>query len=299
MENIRITFLGTGGAIPTKKRNHPSILVSLKNESILLDCGEGTQRQFKQANLSASQISKILISHRHGDHTFGLPGLLRTLAMQNYRRTLQIFGPSGTSNLIKQISDLIRGHEKINLDVKEISGKFLNEKNYSIEASPMQHDTPCNAYSITLKDKIRLDKKKLKKLGLPNSPLIKKLQEGKSIKHNGKTISSKSVSYIEKGKKITYIADTTYNENAVKLAKNSDIVICESTFLEKDAERAKDYKHMTAKQAATIAKKSKSKKLVLFHISQRYEKDFSPILKEAKSVFKNTMLSHDLMSLEI
>ena len=217
MKEIKITFLGTGDAIPTKKRNHTAILVSFKNENILIDCGEGTQRQFKIANLSHSKIDRILISHHHGDHVLGLPGLFQTLAMRDYKKTLKIYGPKGIKRYISIIEELIKGFN-INTNVKEVSGKFIDEKEFYIQSTPMSHGTPANAYSIILKDKIRLNKSKLKKLKLPNSPILKKLQEGKDITYKGRKIKFKSVSYIEKGKKVTFVLDTAYNENAIRLA---------------------------------------------------------------------------------
>ena len=298
-ERIKITFLGTGDAIPTKKRNHSAILVSFGKENILIDCGEGTQRQLATARIPRPKITRILISHRHGDHTLGLPGLFQTLAMKNYNKTLKVYGPKGIKRLVSLIEELIRGFN-IPLQVKEVSsGIFINEKEFYIEAKPMSHGTPANAYSIVFRDKIRLDKSKLKKLKLPHSPLLKKLQEGKSIVFKGKKIKAKDVSYIQRGKKITIVMDTKYNENAVKLAKDSDLLITESAFLEKDSVRAREYNHMTTKQAATIAKKSKSKKLVLTHVSQRYEKSLPEVLKEAKKTFKNTVLVKDFDSITI
>lgn len=292
MENITLNFLGTGSAIPTKRRNHVGILVSFANENILVDCGEGIQRQFRIAELSPSKLTKILITHHHGDHILGLPGLFQTLAMQDYSKTLKIYGPKNITHYIRLIEELIRGFN-ISLKVEEVSGKFLNEKNYFIESAEMHHGVPANAYSIVLKDRVRLNKSKLKKLKVPNSPIIKELQQGKDIVVNGKKIRAKDVCYIEKGKKITIVLDTSYNENAVKLAKNSDLLICESDFMEKDYEKAKEYLHLTAKQAAQIAKKSNSKRLVLIHLSQRYDANPKEVEKEAKKVFKNTKIARD------
>ncbi len=298
METINLTFLGTGDAIPTKSRNHTAILVNLLNECILVDCGEGTQRQLKIAGLSMSKITKILITHWHGDHILGLPGLLQTLAMNNYSNTLEIYGPKGTKYNLEIIKKLIKEFN-IKLKIMEVSGKFIDNKKYSIEAQAMVHGTPTNAYSIKLKDKIRFNKSKLKKLKVPNSPLLKKLQDGKDIVINGKKIKANSVTYKEKGKKLTFIFDTRFNNNAINLAKDSDFLITESTFLSADEKKAHEYLHLTAKEAATIAKKSNSKKLILTHISQRYERNLSVIEKEAKTIFKNTIIARDFDSIEI
>ena len=163
----------------------------------------------------------------------------------------------------------------------------------------MSHGTPTLAYSFTIKDKLRLDKKKIKKLKLPNSPLLAKLQSGEDIIFNKKKVKAKDVTYKEEGKKLAIILDTSMNANIEKIAKNSDLLITESTFLDKEAEKAKEYKHLTAKQAAEIAKKAKAKKLILTHISQRYEHNLPEVEREARKVFKNTLVVKDLDSVEI
>src|SRR3989344_3427290 len=168
MEKLKITFLGTSNAIPTQKRSHTAILINYKNENILVDCGEGTQRQFKIAHISPSKLTKILITHWHGDHFFGLPGLLQTLAMNDYKRKLDIYGPRGTKYfiyLLKKIANIA-----VNLDVHEVSGKFFENSEFFIQGAQMKHDIPTLAYSFAIKDKRRLDKKKIQKLKLPNTP---------------------------------------------------------------------------------------------------------------------------------
>jgi len=226
MEEIKITFLGTGSAMPTKEHNHPAILASFANENILIDCGEGTQRQFRIAGLNPMKITRIFITHWHGDHILGLPGLFQTLALSDYRKTLKVYGPKGTKRFIELIQELIFDFH-IDIEVHEVSGRFINENTFFAETAEMHHGTPANAYSITLKDRIKLDKKKLKKLKLPNSPLIGQLAAGKDVIFKGKKIKAKNVVYIDKGKKITFVMDTSYNTNAIELAKNSDILIAE------------------------------------------------------------------------
>jgi len=298
MEKIYLTFLGTAGSIPTKSRNHIAMLLSYKSENILIDCGEGTQRQFKLASLSPSKISKILLTHWHGDHTLGLPGLLETLSMSEYNKNLEIYGPKGTTenlSLMNKLMKFYKQYQKYKITVKEVCSKtVLETPEYIIEALPMSHGTPSLAYSFTIKDKLRLNKEKLKKLKITSPKDMQALSKGKSIKYNNKTLSPKSLSYIEKGRKITFILDTLPNPNTLKLAMNSDLLIVESTFAEEETEIASKYKHLTASQAAQIAKKSNSKALILTHISQRYEQSTPRLLKEAKSIFKNTKIAEDL-----
>ena len=299
MQKLDITFLGTGNAIPTEKRNHTGILVSFANENILFDCGEGIQRQFKIAKISPSKLTRVFITHWHGDHILGLPGLFQTLAMSNYQNTLKIYGPKGTNRFISIIKELLM-HINIKLEIHEMSsGTAIENKDFKIEASEMSHGTPTLAYSLILKDKIRLNKAKIKKFKLPNSPLLGKLQEGKDIVFNKKTFKAPQFTYKEKGKKITIILDTKMNNNALHLSKDSDLLITECTFSESERDKASEYNHLTAKDAATIAKKSKSKALIITHISQRYEHDLSRIEKEAKKTFKNTKVVQDLDQIQL
>jgi ribonuclease Z len=300
-EKIELTFLGTGSAVPTARRNHPSMLLKYKEENILFDCGEGTQKQIRIAKLNPCKITRILLTHWHGDHIFGLPGLLQTLAMSNYSKTLKVYGPRGTKHYMDLYKNLyLRKGEELKLEIHEIdSGIIINEKEFEIIAEQMSHDAPCLAYSFIIKEKNRLDKKKLKKLKLPeNFPLIGELVKGNTIEYNKKKIDGKKLVYKEPQRKITYVLDTRMNERAITIAKDSDVLICESTFSKMEGEVAKDYAHLTSEQAAEIAKKSKSKKLILTHLSQRYENP-KMILKEAKKVFKETRVAEDFDILKI
>jgi ribonuclease Z len=297
---IDITFLGTSQAIPTAKRNHTSILLQYSGENILFDCGEGTQRQFRKARLNPCKITRLFITHWHGDHILGLAGLLQTLLLNGYSKTLYIYGPRGTKNDLHQLIDLLVPYNKIPLVVQEVSeGKVLETKDFYVESFPMKHGIPCNAYAFVEKDKIRLDRAKLKKLKLPNSPIIGELVKGKDIEVEGKKIKSKDVVYHEKGKKVAIILDTALIENCHKLAKNSDLVISEAVYLNDEAELAALHEHLTAEQAGEIAKKADAKKLYLSHLSQRYDGNEKLLLKESKKKFKNTFIAEDLMQIRI
>ncbi len=298
----KITFLGTGQAIPTAKRNHTSILLSYDNENILFDAGEGAQRQMRKARTNPSKITRIFITHWHGDHVLGIPGILQTLKLSKYNKTLYIYGPKGTKKFMKLIMSMFVKVGKIKIQIKEITtpGIILETSKFKITTEKMFHGTPTLAYSFIEKQKLRLDKNKLKKLKLPaRSPLLKKLAQGKNIKIKGKTIKASSLTYKQASKKITIILDTKENKNAYKLAKNSDLLICESTYSNAEKDLASKYKHLTSAQAANIAKKSKSKKLILIHLSQRFEKNDEKVLQQAKKVFKNTTIAKDLDKIEI
>ncbi|MBD3252397.1 ribonuclease Z [Candidatus Pacearchaeota archaeon] len=299
-EKIHLTFLGTSSAIPTATRNHTSIFLRYKSENILIDCGEGTQRQLRKAKINPLKINKILITHLHGDHVFGLPGLFETLGLNNYNKTLLIYGPRGIKKFIKNIIRNFIFTEKIKIQVKEVNGKFIDTEDFEITAMKLKHNSICNGYFFKEKNKLRIDKKKLKKLKLPGSSEIAKLKKGKNIKINKKTIKYKDLTYPEKGRKISFILDTQKCQNIKKLIKDSDLAVIESTFLDSlDKNKVKERMHLTARQAAELAKSSKVKKLILTHLSQRYEYKEKLVLKEAKKYFKKTEIAKDLMSITI
>ncbi|MGV8152428.1 MAG: ribonuclease Z [Candidatus Nanoarchaeia archaeon] len=298
---IPITFLGTGQAVPTAKRNHTSMLLSYKDENILVDCGEGTQRQIRIAKINPCSITKILITHWHGDHILGLPGLLQTLVLNNYTKELNIYIPEGTRYHFDMIFKMFVFTGSINVKVHEVKGKFFENKDFELHAVTLEHGTKCNGYIFEEKDKLRIDKKKLKKLKIKreDEKKLSELSKGNDIELNGKKIKAKDLTYFEKGKKISFVFDTKKTKNIDCLAKDADVMIIESSYSEKDIELANEYNHMTATQAANIAKKQGTKMLILTHISQRYSQDESIILKEAKKEFKNTILAHDFMRVEI
>ncbi|MBS3155041.1 ribonuclease Z [Candidatus Woesearchaeota archaeon] len=295
---MKITFLGTSAMQPTKERNLSAILLNYENENILVDCGEGTQRQFRLIDLKPTKITKILISHMHGDHIFGLPGLIQNLEVNNYNGMLEIYGPKGIKeffNFLFKLGVFKKLKYKI-IEIKE--GIICKEKNFMIKASKLNHYGLCYGFEFLEKDKRKINLDYLKKFGLKQHPIIKNLQQGKSIIWEKKKIDVNKATTLIKGKKIAFVLDTVYCNNCLKLAKDADLVISEATFTDDLREKAKEYKHLTAKQAAEIAKKSKAKKLVLTHFSQRY-KDINDVLKEAKSVFKETICAEDFLEINL
>jgi ribonuclease Z len=296
---MEITFLGTACMQPTKERNHTAILLSYGSEGILLDCGEGTQRQLKICGFKPSKITKILISHWHGDHVFGIPGLLQTIASSEIDRVIDIYGPKGSK---KYIGHMFRGfaeRENDNFKMYEIKKKkFFEAEDYYLEAVELEHGIPCLGFNFVEKDKRKIKVEYVKKLGIPDGPLLGELQRGKNVNWKGKTVRADDATFIVKGRKISYISDTMTCENAVKLAKDADILISESSFTSEHKEKADEYKHMTARDAALIANSANAKQLILTHFSQRY-KNVSEIEDDAKAVFQNVRLAYDCMKVSI
>lgn len=300
MENIKIVFLGTGSAIPTLSRNHNSIYFRYKERNFLVDCGEGTQRQMRKAKLNLCKITDILITHVHGDHIFGLPGLLHTMSKSEYNKKLAIYCPKNSGKIIKKFLESAGVHE-IELNIKEVIGKFIENKNFSISSLELEHDVPCNGYIFEEKDKLRINKKKLLKYNIKGED-IAKIAEGNNIYLNNKKIRYNELTYKEKGRKISFVFDTKICSNVGKLVKDSDLAIVEGVFLGSEEEGKKmseKYKHLTLEDAAKLCKKNKVKKLIISHISQRYEFKEKLLLKELKKHFKNSDIATDFMTIEI
>ncbi|MFH1210209.1 MAG: ribonuclease Z [archaeon] len=294
---MEIIFLGTSGMQPTRERNLFSVLLRYKSENILIDCGEGTQRQLRIANMSSTKITKLLITHLHGDHINGLPGFLQNLNANEYNKELEIYGPIGLKKIMSHILSIAEVNIKLKvIEIKE--GLFFKNDDFVLESKRLSHSCLCYGYSFIENDKRRINLNYTKKYGLIKHPLLGELQKGKDIVYNGKKIKVKDSTIIVKGKKITLITDTKYCENAIKLARDSDILISESTFLNDLKETALRFKHLTSRDAALIAKKAKAKKLILTHFSQRY-KDLRDMEKEARKVFRNTVTAKDFMKINL
>jgi len=306
-EKIKITFLGTAGAIPTAKRGHTAILLKYRKENILVDCGEGTQRQFRLARLNPNKITRLLITHWHGDHTLGIPGLLQTLSFNNYKKTLFIYGPKGIRNHIKNVlrafpSIMINDvNSNIKLKIIEVDqeGIFFEAEDFYLEAAKMTHGTPANAYSFVKKGQLRIDKKKLKKSKLPFGKHLQRLKQGQDIRYKGKKYLAKNLTFVEGRKKISFVMDTSVNNRIATFVKDSDLLVIESSYSHELVDLAREHKHLTVKQDAEIAKKAKVKKLILTHLSDRYEKNPEKILSEAKKIFRNSHLVKDFDVIEV
>tara|TARA_Y100000310_G_C20699605_1_gene828510 strand:- start:2530 stop:3420 length:891 start_codon:yes stop_codon:yes gene_type:complete len=296
---MELQFLGTSAMVPTSKRNHTSIFIKYKSHNILVDCGEGTQRQLKIAKIPLPSITMILITHWDGDHILGIPGLIQSIAASQYTKTLKIFGPKGTKSFYEKLASLFNLKNKIKVEVQDVSSqKFFENEDFFLESLPVNHTQPSICYNFNEKDKRKVIKSKMKKLKVPQGPLIGKLVANKSIVVNGKTITPNQITEIKKGKKITCVLDTKNIPSLPKFAKNADVLVCESTYLSDLEDRASKYKHMTALQAAQVAKKANVNQLILTHFSARY-KDSSPLEIEAKSIFKNTKAAEDFLKINI
>lgn len=267
---------------------------------MLFDCGEGTQRQFIYGNVSPMKISKIFISHYHGDHILGLPGLLQSMSFRGREKKLTIYGPEGIEIIREAI--LALGYCKIDfpLEFVEIATGIVEETDeYIIRSQNVIHNVPSLAYSVEEKKKPRFLREKAIELGVPVGPDFGKLHNGEEVEINGRIIKPEQVlGEPRKGIKITYSGDTIPCEEMIRLAKDSRLLIHESTYVTQDKDKAEEHFHSTSADAAFIAKESNSEELILTHISTRYT-ETDEILKQAKEIFENTRLAKDLMKIEL
>src|SRR3989338_3351196 len=206
---MQIIFLGTSSMVPTKERNHSSILLSHGSENILVDCGEGTQRQLKIAGIKLTKITRILISHWHGDHVLGLPGLVQSMSSSGYQKTLHIYGPEGTKKLIEKMFEVFGFDKKFELNVIEVkSGKFFENDEFILETGQLEHNIETFGFRLEEKGKRKINIGFVKKLGIPEGPLLGRLQDGKSIIWEGKKIDAEKATSLVKGKSVAIITDT-------------------------------------------------------------------------------------------
>jgi len=302
MTQLQLIFLGTGGSWPSIKRNVTSIAMKRGGEIILFDCGEGTQRQFQKSELSYMQIKKIFITHFHGDHFLGLPGLIQTMQLNDRELPLHIYGPEGIHELVHDLLSLGYFKAKYEIISHEVSDKdVIDFDEYAIHVMKVSHGVPSVAYCLDEKQRPgKFDKPKALALKIPEGPLFSKLQKGQDIiLENGKKITPDMVLGPKRpGRKIVYSGDTRPIESMISFAENADVLIHEGTFDENLGDLAYQYGHSTVSEAAEIAKKSCVKKLFITHISPRYI-DVKELNEIAESIFENVIIPNDFDSFTI
>jgi len=295
---LRITFLGTAAAIPTKERSLPAIHVGHSKTSILLDCGEGTQGQMVKAGIAVVKLDAIFISHLHGDHYYGLPGLIDTLCLQQREEKLVVYGPQGIQKMAEQMLPLGKDKLTFDLQIKEIGNESLFKiKKLNVRTCHSNHVEASIAIRLETDRKYgKFNSKLADELGIGLGPERQKLIEGKEIIHNGKTITPEMlVGPKTDGKSVVYTGDTGPSEEIVELAKDADVLIHESTFL--DPKKAEEGGHSTPLDAANTARKANCKQLILFHISHRHKPE--EVLEIAQKEFPNVSVAEDFMRIEI
>ena len=297
---MEITFLGTSSAVPSKQRNHAGIIIKHFKDTLLFDCGEGTQRQLTYAKISPMKINKIFITHFHGDHVLGLAGLIQSMGFRGREEDLDIYGPKGLGKIINAAFKIGYFQLNYNINIHEIGeGIVVETDEYIIRSIIAEHNIDNISYSVYEKKKPRFLREKAIELGVPVGPAFGKLHNGQEVEVNGKVIKPEQVlGPPREGKKVTYSGDTRPCEKLIELARNSDVLIHEATYEYADLDKAIEHCHSTSKEAAEIAKKANVKLLALTHISPRYMTDIN-IKNEAREIFENTVVVSDFTEIDI
>lgn len=298
--SLQVVFLGTAAGVPTLHRGLPSVLVKREGEQFMFDCGEGVQRQMLFAHENLGKKMRIFITHMHGDHVLGIPGLMQTMALLNREKKLDIYGPPRIYDFLSAVKETVPFGLTFPIEIHEIekAGVVFEHEKYSIETIESRHAIKSLAYAYVEKPRPgKFHPEKAEALGIPEGPQWGKLQHGENVRLSKRLVKPEDVMESpRRGRKIVYTGDTRPFKLLEKFASGADLLIHESTLTDELALRAKEYGHSTASQAARTARNAKVKQLVLTHISQRY-KETSRIAKQARKIFKKTIIAEDFMRL--
>ena len=298
---MKLVFLGTSASLPTEKRGLSCICLKRDGEILMFDAGEAAQISYMKSGLGWNKKMKLFVTHLHGDHCIGILGLLQTMSMQNRTETLEIFGPSGIDEFIAaniKVLNLRLSFPILITVIKE--GKIFEDEKILMHACKANHSVTAFSYLFEEKDKSgKFNIEKAKELGIPKGELWNKLQNGNKVTINEKIISPDQVLGEKRpGKKIGISGDTMPTKELEKFFDGCDYLVFDSTFLDKERQRAQDTCHSTAKQAATLGKNAKVKNLILTHFSARY-KDEIGHLNEAQEIHDSVIAARDLLEIEI
>jgi ribonuclease Z len=294
-----LIILGCSSQQPTRKRNHGAYLLRWNEEGLLFDPGEGTQRQFIFANVSPTSVTRIFVSHFHGDHCLGLGSMLMRLNLDKVQHPIHCYYPASGKKYFDRLRYGTMYHETITVVEHPVSEPGIVEDNgkFRIEAAFLDHGVDNLAWRITESDRRKFDREKLKTNHIEGLK-VRELEEKKEITIHGRTIFLEDVSWMQKGDAIAVISDTRPCPSALEIAREAKLLLCESTYLEDHRDLAEKHYHLTARQAAQIAKEAGVEKLILTHFSARYlnVKDFE---NEARTIFPNVEAAEDLKVIPI
>ena len=300
--DLEIVFLGTTASIPTARRSLASIAVRRGGDLMLFDCGEGAQRNLLLSGLGVNRKTTIFVTHLHGDHIFGIPGLIHSMSLLGRKKPLEVYGVRGIGAYLDAVLNTVHFNLAYRINVTDVGEGLVCERSgYRVIAARTDHGVENLSYALVESDRPgHFHPEKAIALKIPKGPLWRKLQYGKSVKlEDGRTISHSDVCGApRRGRCIVYSGDTVYSKKLVELARDADILICDSTYGKELKEKAVETRHSTAEDAAKMAKNANVGQLILTHISARYE-DASSLLKQAKRIFPNVKLAEDLMRVEV
>jgi ribonuclease Z len=293
MSDRKFIALGTASQVPTRERNHNGYFLAWDNEGLLFDPGEGTQRQMIYAGVSVSQITKILITHLHGDHCLGLPGIIQRISLDNVPHTVELYYPASGQQYIDNLKQASLFYNVAKIKDCPISkpGLVFEGRNFTIEAQPLDHSVESWGYRVEEADSVSMQPEKLAQLGISGADIGRLKQQG-SIQLGDRVVDIDEVSAPRKGQSFAFVMDTRVCESAYLLARNADMLVCESTYLDAETEDAAAHGHLTATQAAEITHRAKANQLVLTHFSQRYATT-EEFVTEAQRVHPKVIAARD------
>ncbi|UTL71197.1 ribonuclease Z [Bacillus halotolerans] len=304
---MELLFLGTGAGIPAKSRNVTSIALKLLEErrSVwLFDCGEATQHQILHTSIKPRKIEKIFITHMHGDHVYGLPGLLGSRSFQGGEDELTVYGPKGIKAFIETSLAVTKTHLTYPLVIQEIEeGAVFEDEQFIVTAVSAIHGVEAFGYRVQEKDVPgSLKAALLKEMNIPPGPVYSKMKKGETVTlEDGRIINGKD--FLEppkKGRAVVFSGDTRVSDKIKELARDCDVLVHEATFAKDDVKLAFDYFHSTTEQAGLTAKEAGAKQVILTHISARYQGEASlELQKEAAAVFPNSITAYDFLEVQV
>lgn len=300
---ITVTFLGTSAGMPTAARGMPAVALVRPPELLLFDCGEGTQMQARRAGVRLHRVTQVCISHLHGDHVLGLPGLLMSLQMGGRTAPLSLHGPPGLAEFIHATLRRLATQVAFPLEIHEQSGEacWAPGAGYHLECAPLEHRILALGYALVEEPTPgALDAARARRLGVPPGPLLGRLKAGEAVSlPSGRVVRPEEVcAPARRGRRIAYCSDTRPCAAAVALAAGADLLIHEATFAAERARDAQEKSHSTTVEAAAVARAAGARRLVLTHLSPRYE-DAGPLAAEARAVFPETVVAEDLLALTV
>jgi ribonuclease Z len=293
-----LVVLGTASQVPTRTRNHNGYLLRWDGIGLLFDPGEGTQRQLLLAGAPASSVTHICLTHAHGDHCLGVPGVVQRMGLDGVRREVPLLYPAGSTDEVVALLEATAYVPLVPMQHRPIDrpGTVATGPGWTLSALPLDHRVPTVGYRLQEADGRRMLADRLAQYGISGPDVGRLAREG-WLSVGGRTVQVDEVSEPRRGQVFAFVMDTRWCDPALDLASGADLLVCESTYLETDRALAEEYAHLTARQAAELARRAGARRLVLTHFSQRYGDDPEPFLREAREVFPDVVAAEDLQRL--
>ena len=299
---LSLTFLGTAASIPTVDRNVAGLAVQREGETILFDCGEGNQRQMMRYGVGFA-FREVFFTHYHADHLLGITGLLRTMGLQDRSTPVTLYGPKGAQKILSAAISLGIERNKFPVEILEVKpGDRLARPEYDIVAFETEHRADTVGYALVEHPRLgRFNPERARELGIPEGPLWGRLHKGETVSlADGRLVGpAEVVGGPRDGRILVYTGDTRPHPRVIEAAKGADLLVHEATFASDELERARETGHSTAAEAARVALEAGARRLVLTHISSRYNRDASELLAEARAVFPETVIARDGMMVDV